>query len=113
MRWGEITEVWDWQKNKRMHALPLPKLAQRVLIGLKRKDAQPDDLVFADISWQFQHRVKTLSGIADFMPHAIRHTVATKLAEPKVKPYVRDLLLDHATCAHAREGLRRLSASKQ
>jgi hypothetical protein len=75
MRWGEITEAWHWlpppgKKNKRMHALPLPKQAQRVLIGLKRKVAQPDDLVFPDISWQFQHRVKTLSGIACRTPFA-------------------------------------------
>ena len=102
MRWGAISEAWDWmpppgKKNKRLHPLPLPKLAQRVLIGLKPKDAKPDDLVFSSINWRLQSRVKRLSGIEDFFPHAIRHTVETKLAELRVPPHVRDLLLDHAS----------------
>jgi integrase len=40
--------------------------------------------------------VQELSGIVDFFPHAIRHTVETRLAELRVPPHVRDLLLDHA-----------------
>jgi integrase len=103
MRWGEIGDnSWDWtpppgKKNKRMHPVPLPRLAQRILTRLKPKDAKPDDFVFPSLNWRFQFRVKRLSGIEDFYPHAIRHTVETKLAELKVKPHVRDMLLDHAT----------------
>ncbi len=103
MRWGEIGDnSWDWtpppgKKNKRMHPVPLPKLAQRILTRLKPKDAKPDDFVFPGLNWRFQFRVKKLSGIEDFFPHAIRHTVETKLAELKVKPHIRDMLLDHAT----------------
>lgn len=41
--------------------------------------------------------MQKLTGIEDFMPHAIRHTVETKLAELRVPPHVRDLLLDHAS----------------
>jgi integrase len=100
MRWGEINEAWDWtpppgKKNKRMHPVPLPKLAQRILTRLKPKDAKLDDFVFPTLNWRFQGRVKGLSGISDFFPHAIRHTVETKLAELKVKPHIRDMLLDH------------------
>jgi len=51
MRWGEIDENWNWtpppgKPNKQVHPLPLPKLAQRILLGLKPKDAKPDDFVF-------------------------------------------------------------------
>ena len=111
MRWGEISETWAWtpppgQKNKRVHPLPLPKLAQRILQGLKPKGAKPDACVFPSplggkngvmhVDSRLQGRVQKLTDIADFMPHAIRHTVETKLAELRVPPHVRDLLLDHA-----------------
>jgi integrase len=110
MRWGEINEAWDWtpssggKKNKRMHPVPLPKLAQRILIGLKPKDARHDAYVFPGLNWEFQGRVKRLSEISDFMPHAIRHTVETKLAELKVPPHIRDLLLDHASSRGSGKG---------
>jgi integrase len=102
MRWGEINEAWDWtpppgKKNKHMHPVPLPKLAQRILTRLKPKGAEPDEFVFPSLNWRFQGRVKRLAEIEDFFPHAIRHTVETKLAELKVKPHIRDMLLDHVT----------------
>ena len=109
MRWGEINEAWDWTPTggneiKRKHPLPLPRLAQRILIGLKPKGAQPDGRVFPALNWRFQRRVQKLTGIADFMPHACRHTVETKLAELKVPPHVRDLLLDHASSRGSGKG---------
>ncbi len=109
MRWGQINDAWQWTpiagvKNKRQHPLPLPKLAQRVLIGIKPKHAQPDDLVFAPINWRFSEQVKQLSGIDDFFVHAIRHTVETKLAELKVPEHIRDRLLDHAPSRGAGAG---------
>ena len=95
MRWGEIDDNWNWtppagKKNKRVHPLPLPKLAQRILLGVRPKDAKKEDCVFTT-NWRFQSRVQKLSGIEDFFPHAIRHTVETKLAELRVPPHVRDL----------------------
>jgi integrase len=101
IRWGEIDENWNWtpppgNSNKRVHPLPLPKLAQRILLGLRPKDVKPDACVFTT-NWRFQGRVKKLSGIDDFFPHAIRHTVETKLTELRIPPHVRDLLLDHAS----------------
>jgi integrase len=82
----------------------LPKLAQRILVGQKPKDAKPDDYVFPSpskkgimlVNARFQGRVQKLTGIEDFFPHAIRHTVETKLAELRVPTHLRDLLLDHA-----------------
>ena len=35
------------------------------------------------------------AGIDDFFFHAIRHTVETKMAELRIPPHIRDLLLDH------------------
>lgn len=112
MRWSEINAAWVWtpsggEENKRRHKLPLPKLAQRILLGLKPQDAKPDNLVFGALNWRFQTRVQRLSGIEDFFAHAIRHTVETELAKLRtvlpngesvaaVPPHLRDLLLDHA-----------------
>jgi integrase len=102
MRWGEIDDAWYWkppegQKNKRVHPLPLPKLAQRILQGIKPMDAKPDDCVFSTgREYLAGRRMRKLTGIEDFFPHAIRHTVETRLAELRVPPHVRDLLLDHA-----------------
>ena len=54
--------------------------------------------------------MQKLSCIADFLPHALRHTMETKLAELKVPPHIRDLLLDHARHA-VPIGLRSLGVS--
>ena len=108
MRWAEIDDNWNWtpppgKPNKRVHPLPLPKLAQRVLHGVRPPDSKKDDCVFTT-NWRFQTRVQRLSGIEDFFPHAIRHTVETKLAELKVPPHLRDLLLDHASLRGSGKG---------
>jgi len=55
-------------------------------------------------------KVQKLSCIADFFPHALRHTMETKLAKLKVSPHIRDLLLDHARHA-VPIGLRSLGVS--
>jgi integrase len=110
MKWGDISDNWVWEpgggnSQKRQHDLPLPKLAQRILLGLKPRDAQPDHFVFPSekgptshkyFGDKFAKRVEKLSGIEDVYPHACRHTVETKLAKLKVEPHIRDLYLDHA-----------------
>jgi integrase len=40
-------------------------------------------------------KVRRASKIADFYPHALRHTAETRLAELGVAPHIRDLLFDH------------------
>ena len=40
-------------------------------------------------------KVRRATGIDGFYPHALRHTVETKLAQLRVLPHIRDLLLDH------------------
>ena len=56
------------------------------------------------VASRFQARVQELAGIDDFMPHACRHTMETRLAELRVQPHLRDLLLDHAPARGAGAG---------
>jgi len=118
MRWDEIDQTWFWNappsqiKNKRLHGIPLPSLAQRV-IGPR----QASGLVFAGANGApfnpetMVTQIRSDSGIADFFFHGVRHLVETKLAElkdgngrPTALPYIRDLLLDHAANRGAGHG---------
>jgi integrase len=106
MRWEQIGPDWFWDapkseiKNKRLHPIPLPTLAQRVLHP--RRSQGP---VFADINpGELIKTVRTVSGINDFFWHGLRHLAETKTAElrdrntnrPLILPHIRDLLFDHA-----------------
>jgi integrase len=119
MRWDELDGdgVWTPQtdgrrraRNKRTHATPLPDRAQAILADLPRVDGNPH--VFAgrlagkplDAGPALQHAVQDASGVADFYPHALRHTVETRLAELAIPPHVRDLVLDHAPARGAGAG---------
>lgn len=109
MKWSELEQKADglfWNappgaKFKRNHSVPLSKLAARVLKGLKKDD---QDLVFPgrysgtlfSAGSKFQKAVMEASGVERFFIHAARHTVETRLAELRVPPHIRDLLLDHA-----------------
>ena len=112
MRWTEIDNDGIWKPpvdprrragNKRTHAGPLSKLALRVLAGLPRVDDNPYVFVgrriggHMDPGTPLQTTIKELSGVADFFYHATRHTAETRLADLKVLPHIRDLLLDHAS----------------
>jgi integrase len=107
MRWENIAgAAWFWDappspaKNKRRHAIHLPKLAQRVL---HPRQQQGD--VFPHIHFsKLQKRVKELTGMQDFIFHGIRHLVETKAAELKIAPHIRDLLLDHVPARGAGAG---------
>jgi integrase len=97
MRWEEIDKAWFWDapeseaKNKRTHGIPLPVRAQRVL-----NERQARGKVFDGIKLDpLQTKVRKLTGIDDFIFHGVRHVIETKLAELKIAPHIRDLLLDH------------------
>jgi integrase len=107
MRWDEIEDgLWTparrRRRNKRAHATPLPRLALDIIENLPRRDGNP--YVFAgrlkaghiDPGSQLVDAIRAASGIEDFFFHACRHTVETRLAELRVPPHVRDLVLDHA-----------------
>jgi integrase len=113
MRWNELEEkdgglFWTpppGRKYKRNHPIPLSKLAARVLSGIRPKDMEKHPHAFPGryegkllgAGTKMQKRVQEASGIEDWFLHACRHTVETKLAELRVAPHVRDLLLDHAS----------------
>jgi integrase len=106
MRWEQIESDWFWDapasksKNKRLHGVPLPDLAQRVL-----HPRQSEGLVFEGVNLdRLQDEVRKQSGIKDFIWHGLRHLAETKCAElrdgnerPLIPPHVRDLLFDHST----------------
>jgi integrase len=106
MEWADIDDTWFWtpsvpaQKNKRLHPIPLPVLAQRV-IGPRKASG----LVFADdgkVSASIlsdnglMNTVKRITGFERFILHACRHSVETHMAILGIAPHLRDLLLDHA-----------------
>jgi hypothetical protein len=100
MKWEEIGENWFWDapesdsKNKRLHAVPLPSLAQRVL-----SPRQAEGLVFAGLSGLngLQERVRKLSGLDDFIWHGCRHLAESKTAQIGIAPHIRDMLFDHSS----------------
>jgi integrase len=114
MKWAEVSEDEMWtppssnrlkKSNKRLHAVPLPKLAMRNLpTKPKPEEDRASDYVFLgrvrgthlDPGTPLQAKICKDSGISDFMFHALRHTVETRLAELGVQPHIRDLVLDHA-----------------
>jgi integrase len=110
MRWDDI-DVWFWTpppgtKNKRNHAIPLPKLAQRILGDLTLCTDKPrTGRVLKPIEEQLlSAKVKATTGIDTFFWHGIRHVIETKLAELRVPPHLRDQLLDHASERGAGKG---------
>jgi integrase len=104
MRWEHIDDTWFWKPpkstsaNKRLHPAPLSSFAQRV-IGRRQTQGYVfpgpvEGTHFID-SNILRRMVRGESGIADFFPHALRHTVETRMAELRIAPHIRDLLFDH------------------
>src|SRR5262249_25562770 len=119
MRWEEIAEDGFWNApqptrrkrgNKRLHPIPLPKLAQRIIRGIKAAEGSP--YVFAgrihgthiDPGSDLQAEIQEASGIADYSPHACRPPCEPRGAEIGIPPHIRDLLLDHAPARGAGAG---------
>ena len=119
MRWEELDDNGVWtppvdarrrKRVKRVHVTPLPKLAVRVVRGMKKVEDNPFVFVgrlrgtHLDPGSPLQRDVQDKSGVGDFFWHACRHTVETRLAELGVAPHVRDLVLDHAPARGAGAG---------
>ena len=105
LKWEHINAAWLWEppaaestKNKRLLPVPLSTLTQSVL---GKRQAQgyvfpgPVEGTHYSDDGVLHIKVKRESKIADFFPHALRHTAETKLAELRVPPHIRDLLFDH------------------
>jgi hypothetical protein len=107
MRWEEIDDTWFWNApasgtNKRLHGVPLSRLAQRVL-GPRQQGKVFGELTERRLG-QLQTKLRTLSGIKDFIWHGVRHLCETKTAalrdaqgRPLIPLHIRDLLYDHST----------------
>jgi integrase len=82
--------------------VPLSTAAQEIIDQLD--EVAGNEYVFVgrrvsghlDPGTPLQKAIKKASGVDDFFFHAIRHTVETRLAELRIQPHIRDLLLDHA-----------------
>jgi integrase len=115
MMWEEIDDTWFWNapksenKNKRLHPIPLPPLAQRVL-GPKQKQGYVfpgpvERTHYSDEDNILHRKVRRREPLlADFFPHALRHTAETKCAALGILPHIRDLLFDHASARGAGAG---------
>ena len=105
MKWEHINAAWFWEpppsestKNKRLLPVPLSALTQSVIGKRQRRDTcsrARQSTHTTTMTGSLRKRVRRESGIADFFPHALRHTAETKLAELRVPPHIRDLLFDH------------------
>lgn len=119
MRWDELDDNGLWtpptdnrrrKRIKRVHVTPLPALARRIIQGVKKVEGNP--YVFPgrrkgshlDPGTPLKTDIKDKSGVEDFYFHAARHTLETRLAELRVAPHIRDLLLDHAPARGAGAG---------
>ena len=104
MRWEEIDEDWFWnapqsdKDNKRLHSIPLPALAQRILHPRKETGfvfpGSDDGHIYVQGMW-LQTKIIRASGMTDYFHHGMRHLAETKTAELKIPATTRDLLFDH------------------
>jgi integrase len=122
MRWEEIDNTWFWEppksehRNKRLHPIPLPSLAQRVLGSRQQRGyvfpGPVEGTNYID-DGVLHRRVRRESKIDDFFPHALRHTAETQMAKLGIAPHVRDLLFDHRSARGAGAGYDHHSYGKE
>jgi integrase len=113
MKWEEIDSTWFWEppksehRNKRLHPIPLPSLAQHVLRSRQQHGfvfpGPVENTHYID-DGVLRNKVRRESGITDFMPHALRHTVETQMGKLRIPPHIRDLLFDHRSARGAGGG---------
>jgi integrase len=97
----------DPRKKKRVYVTPLPQLAQRILKGLPKGNSDeypmfPGLALLNNKAGQPMFNslglIKRLknNGAPGFMPHAIRHTIATWLEDQGASEWERGLVLNHS-----------------
>jgi integrase len=105
MKWEHVNAAWFWEppasestKNKHLLPVPLSALTQSV-IGKRQSQGYvfpgPTEHTHYIDDGVLHRKVRRESKIADFFPHALRHTAETKLAGLRIPPHIRDLLFDH------------------
>jgi integrase len=123
MKWEEVDDQWYWtppaseHRNKRLHPIPLPALAQRVLGARQPRGyvfpGTVDNTHYSDDDNSLHRKVKRRVDLADFFPHALRHTAETKMAVLGIPPHIRDLLFDHRSARGAGAGYDHYSYGKE
>ena len=102
MRWGDLdleTSIWtipgEHAKNGLPHRVPLTEPAREILTALK--PATKSEYVLAGARGKRQ-QTEALSriGIADFRPHDLRRTAASRMASAGVPRLVIGKVLNHA-----------------
>src|SRR5262245_13056703 len=106
MKWEQIEQTdkgWFWnapegRKNKRLHAVPLSMIVQRIL-----HPRQNTGFVFPgnrngriEAGAALTRMIIKAGAMDDFLLHGCRHIAETKMAELKVPQHIRDRLFDHA-----------------
>ncbi len=106
MRWSELSEDGTWTipgertKNKRLHIVPLPGLARKLI-----KVNGDTDLVFTtnrrnpvsgfgNLKYRLDARLKFAK---PWRFHDLRHTVVTDMAELGVQPHIIEAVVNHAS----------------
>jgi integrase len=106
MRWSEIDlerGLWTLPaaraKNARAHILPLPETALEILRAIPRQGGR--EHVFGVhspkgfTSWDLKEGFDERCGIADWVVHDLRRSVATGMADIGIQPHIVEAVLNH------------------
>jgi integrase len=104
MAWSELDrERGTWTippertKNKRAHTLPLPAMAWAIIETVKRRDGV--DYLFGRAGfkgwWTAKAPLDQRAGIAPWVLHDLRRSVATGMADLGVLPHTIEAVLNH------------------
>ena len=85
-------------KNKRPHVIPLAPTARALLDGLYGASRPKDERVFSVPRWNLRKdELDKRSGVADWVLHDIRRSVATGMADIGIQPHIIEAVLNHVS----------------
>jgi integrase len=92
---GEVTLPAERTKNKRPHVVPLADTARGLLAGLLPNGG---DRIFPVQAWGVcKAALDKRSGVAGWVVHDIRRSVATGMADIGVQPHIIEAVLNHVS----------------
>jgi integrase len=99
LRWSEVNGdamnlPGDRTKNKRPHVIPLGATSRRLLAEVPRAGEN----VFKFANWSIHKRtLDERSGVAGWVIHDIRRSVATGMADIGIQPHIIEAVLNHVS----------------